>query len=278
MLNLVLAQDDGPQYANLPDLGPVLRSCLVDRKWGASFLSHCLGQCTPVPRPSQKQPQPDLASCGILLNLLLATLLGLYPSCVKRPPFQVRAELFARVHALLTANCDAQAAFAQKHADLLIFSLGEYVCRLVPTLFPAERDSICAAHAVESFFQHGPAIFESFRQDCIDTGAESWTRLSAAAREAHDKLCKTYRSKCRLPQHPRRPHPADTPRQVMAAALATAKIVAYPLHRAQASALRDEYAILTGDPALNDVAVLHSLVKTQPLPTSIRESQANHTA
>jgi hypothetical protein len=273
--SLVMAEADAPQYANLPDLGPVVRRCLVEQAWGSSFLAHCLGHCMPVPKPNLKQPAPDPHSCALLLNLLLATLLGLYPGCVKKPPFQARALLFARVHALLTANSAAQCAFAADHRTLLVFSLGEYVCRVLPAHFPAERESICAGQAVEAFFQQGPAVFESFRQDALDTGAEAWGCLSAAAQESHDRLCKTFRSKCRLPQHHKRPAPSETPQHVMAAALAAPKLVRYGAHRGHESALRDEYSILLGDPALSDVAVLHSLVKTEPLPESIRDSQVS---
>lgn len=273
--SLVMSEADAPQYASLPDLGPAIRRCLVEQAWGSSFLAHCLGHCMPVPKPNLKQPAPDPHSCALLLNLLLATLLGLYPGCVKKPPFQVRAQLFARVHALLTANSAAQCAFAAEHRTLLVFCLGEYVCRVLPCLFPAERESICAGQAVEAYFQQGPAVFESFRQDSIDTGAETWRALCSAASEAHDRLCKTFRSKCRLPQHQRRPAPSETPQRVMAAALAAQKLVRYGAHRSHESALRDEYSILLGDPELSDVAVLHSLVRTEPLPGSIREKQAS---
>lgn len=274
MTALVLPPQDAPQYATLPDLGPVLRSCLVSRQWNATFLSHCLYCCMPVPRSASKAPQPDMPSCALLANVLLATLLGLYPTCVKKPPFSVRSKLFARVHALLTATCQAQENFATSFKPLLVFALAEYCCRLVPQLFPAEREAICSAQAVDAYFQQGPGIFDAFRQDCVDSGDEPWQALSAAAQEAHDRLSRTYRSKCRLPQPHRRAPPSDTPRPLMDAALAAPRLVVYPFHRAHEPALRDEYAVLLGDKELSSVAAIHSLVRTEPLPTSILGQQA----
>lgn len=270
---LVFSWTDAPQLGTLPDLGPVLRACLVQRRWNASFLAHCLHCCLPVPRSAAKIPAPDAASCAVLLNVLLATLLGLYPSCVKKPPFQVRTQLFARVHALLTAPSDAQQAFAQRHASLFVFALAEYACRLLPALFPAEHESICSAQAVSAFFQQGPAVFDAFRQDSVDDGREPWGKLAAAAQECNDRLCRTYRSKCRLPQQQRRQQPADLSPALLSASLAAPKLVPYPCHRASEGLLRDEYAVLLGSQELSDVAAVHSLVRTAWLPESIREEQ-----
>jgi len=270
---LVLSQQDTPQYSALPDLGPVLRSCLVSRKWGENLLHYCLHSCLPIPKSTVKAPLPDPRSCAILLNILLATLLGLYPNTTKRPPFVVRAKLFSRVHALLTANYEAQYNFATKHVDLLVFSLGEYICRLLPALFPAEYLAICGAQTVESFFLQGPGIFEFFRQDTLDHGEEPWHKLCFAARESHDKLCRMYRSKCRLPSQQKRLQPCEASFNLLSAAMKSPQIVTYPCHKAQEKLLGNEYAILLESDNMSDVAAIHSLVKTAPLPASIAEEQ-----
>jgi hypothetical protein len=273
--SLVFSSRDAPQFSTLPDLGPVLRSCLVFRQWNSNYLSHCLYCCMPVPRSASKIPQPDSASCAILFNVLLATLLGLYPSCVKKPPFSVRCQLFSRVHSLLTAPYEVQSSFATKYKILLVFSLAEYVCRLIPQLFPSERESICSAQAVEAFFIQGPALFDAFRQDTVDSGQETWHDLSTAAQEAHDRLSRTYRSKCRLPQQARRVQPADATKELLAASLASPRLVTYPFHRASPSALRDEYTTLLGSPDFAEVSIMHSLIRTAPLPDSVRQTQVS---
>ena len=161
----MLLPEDAPQLATLPDLGPAIRSCLVARRWSSTYLSHLLHSCLPCPRSPAKPPQAlDAASISIALNLLLATLLGLYPACVKRPPFPVRASLYARVHSLLASDTAAQAEFASKNQPLLILALAEYACQVLPAFMPAEHAALCAAHSVDAFFSAGPALFDMFRQ------------------------------------------------------------------------------------------------------------------
>ena len=281
---LTLLPEDAPQLATLPDLGSVIRSCLVGRQWTATYLHYLLHGCLPCPRPPVKAPQqPDRASTAVCLNLVLATLLGLYPACVKRPPFPVRAALYARVHSLLTSDGDAQAAFALKHQPLLTLALAEYACHVLPAFLPAEFSSLCAAHSVDAFFSAGPPMFDVFRQDHVDSGSESWASLSAAAQDAHERLTRVYRSKCRLPPQPRRVLPASSstqqgknpPGALLAAALDSPLITPYPCHRDNEGLLREEYAALLGDPALGDAAFLHALVRTAPLPGNVRRAQVN---
>ena len=271
--NLALLPEDSPQLATLPDLGSCIRSCLVGRQWSSSYVAHLLHGSLPCPRPAAKVPPPDRQSTAVALNLALATLLGLYPSCVKRPPFTVRAALYARVHSLLCSTAEAQAEFALKHQPLLSLAVAEYACFVLPSFMPAEHAALCAAHSVDAFFSAGPALFDSFRQDHVDSGSEPWSALSAAAHDAHERLTRVYRSKCRLPPQPRRPAPSDVPHSKLALALDAPRITPYPCHRASESLLRDEYAMLLGDPALAEAAALHSLVRIAPLPDNIRAMQ-----
>jgi hypothetical protein len=118
----------------------------------------------PCTRPAVKVPVPDRASVAIALNLLLATLLGLYPACVKRPPFSVRAAFYARIHVLLTSDGDVQAAFAVANQPLLALALSEYICQVLPAFLPVEYSALCAAHSVDAFFTVGPPLFDVFRQ------------------------------------------------------------------------------------------------------------------
>jgi hypothetical protein len=270
---LTLLPEDAPQLATLPDLGPSIRSCLVARQWSSNYIAHLLYCSLPCPRPAAKVPPPDRASTSIALNLVLATLLGLYPSCVKHPPFPVRAALYARVHALLTSDGDSQAAFALKHQPLLILALSEYACYVLPAFLPSEHASLCAAHSVDPFFSAGPALFDLFRQDHVDNGSESWASLSSAAQEIHERLTRVYRSKCRMPPQQRRAALADVTQAHLEAALDAPRITPCPCHRTNGTLLREEYAVLLGDKSLAETASLHALVRTAPLPGNIRRMQ-----
>jgi hypothetical protein len=122
-------------------------------------------------------------------------------------------------------------------------------------------------------------MFDVFRQDHVDSGSESWASLSAAAQDAHERLTRVYRSKCRLPPQPRRASALAaqgrglTPGDILAAALDSPLITQYQCHRNNEGLIREEYAALLGDPALGDAASIHALVRTAPLPGNVRRAQ-----
>ena len=271
----VLLPEDAPQLATLPDLGPVIRDCLVARRWAASYLASLLHACVPCPRPSIPAVPPDLPSAPLLLNILLATLLGLYPRSVKQPPFPVRVHLFRRVHAALTLDEPSQLALLSRIQPLLVLALTEYLCHVLPACMPAENAALRAAFPVEPFFAAAAPLFDVFRQDHIDSGLEPWDALARAAQDAHERLARTYRSKCRMPPPPRRPPLAELaadPAALCAAALAARPLVRYP-SAADVAVRRAEYAILLGSAALAETAVIHSLVTVDPLPANITRLQ-----
>lgn len=261
------------------DLGPVVRACLLARRWDASYLLFMVNACLPFPRAPARPVQPDAASAPPLLNILLGTLLGLYPRCVKLPPFPARVTLAARVHALLTAPPDDVVAFLRAHTPLLMLALSEYFCHVLPAFMPVEHAALCATAPAEHFFDAAPALYEAFRQERIDTGHEAWADLSAAAAGLHDRITRGYRAKCRVPPLQRRPAP--TPAQAstaeladaLHAALAAPVILRRPHTRGPDQALRAEYALLLGSRASADTAAFHGLVAVAQLPSNIHAMQ-----
>jgi hypothetical protein len=190
----ILSPDDAPQLANLPDLGPVFRSCIVARQWSGSLLAHALHGCFPCPRPpARPPPEPDVASAAAMLTILLASFLGLYPACIKRPPFPTRAALYARVHAVLTSGADGMLAFVRRYPALPFLALSEYVCHVLPLFFPAEFEALVDSCPVAPFFASAPALFDQFRQDHLDTGAEPWAALNAAAVVINERMARIFR-------------------------------------------------------------------------------------
>ena len=277
-LLFVLLPEDAPQLATLPDLGPTIRSCLIARRWAASYLAHLLHASLPCPKPSAAPVAPDSASAPVVLNLVLATLLGLYPQSVKRPPFPVRVALFRRVHAALSLDPAPQAALLARIQPLALLSLAEYICHVLPAYMPAEHAAICAAFPVDHFFAAAAPLFDLFRQDHIDSGAEPWDALADAAQELHDRIARIHRAKCRWTQAPRRPSPAHMPmpnaqaHALLSAALDAPRLLRYPCTDDPA-VRRAEYALLLNSPSLADVALLHSLVTVHPLPPNITRLQ-----
>ena len=192
---LVLLPEDAPQLGNLPDIGPVIRSCIVAKQWGASILSHTLHACFPCPRPpARPPPAPDAASAAALINIMLGSLLGIYPACIKRPPFPTRAAIYGRVHAVLASGSEGMVDFVRKYPSLPALALSEYVCHALPLFFPAEFEGLVDSCPVAPFFAAGPALFDQFRQDHLDTGNEPWQALSLAAAAVNERMARIFRS------------------------------------------------------------------------------------
>jgi hypothetical protein len=273
--SIVLLPEDAPQLGTLPDLGPVFRACIVAKQWGASYLAHALHGCFPCPRPPLRAgPAPDAASAAALINILLASLLGLYPGCIKRPPFPTRAALYGRVHALLSSGADGMGAFVRRHPGLLALALSEYVCHVLPLFFPAEFEALVDSCPVAPFFAAGPSLFDQFRQDHLDTGDEPWAALAQAAGQVNERMGRVFRSKCRQPApFFRRVPGGEASARELAACLVSPMIGTYPCHRIDATMLRGEYGILLGSQRLADVALLHGLVQVRPLPGNVRDRQ-----
>lgn len=267
-----LLATDAPQLGNLPDLGPLLRSCLIEQRWGETALGVALMAAFPCPRAHAGGRPVDAASAAPLLNLLLGTLLGVYPACVKRPPLPARAALYGRVHKELTAGGEVMAAFVKEHPNLIGLALTEYISVVVPLYFPAEHEALLDAHPVGPFFAAAPSLADQFRQEHLDTGLEPWADLERAAAQTVDRVARAYsRSKCRAPPHPRRPPQGEPTQATLLRALATPRIVPYG---GVSATLQADYAILAGrheeDPELS---VLHNLLRTAPLPSNIFELQ-----
>jgi hypothetical protein len=139
---------------------------------------------------------------------------------------------------------------------------------------PAEHEALLAAYPVESFFQATPALLDQFRQDHIDTGREPWGDLERAAADMADRVARAYsRSKCRAPPHSRRLPQGEPTQDTLSRALAAPRIVPYPIHASAPSSLQGEYALLLGGADDPEIPILHSLVRTAPLPRNISELQ-----
>lgn len=269
----VLDPGDAPQLGTLPDLSLPIQECLMVRKAPASYLASILPACMPCPRHTVRPCPAEPASCAVLLNLLLATCLGLYPQSVKRPPFLTRVHLYRRIHTLLTSPPQAQRAFVEGHAPLLALALTEYVAFVMPAYLSPIHESLCKAFPVRTFFTQCPALTDAFRQEHIDTGAEPWHALSAAAQVAHDRISRLYKSKCRGAPAPRWPSTSEVPPAGVRHALAQHVLTRHPSHALNEALLQSEYAVLAGGEPSVPVADIHALVGSYPLPANIQRWQ-----
>jgi hypothetical protein len=187
---LVMHIADAPHHSLLPDLGYVVHRILAQNPLQGS-LSGALQQCLPVLRHTSRSVTYE-DSQAVLLNLLLALLLGLYPGGgVKKPRFEARAVLFTRLHSLLTGTPEEQTAFCQANAATIQLACMEYVTRVLPAVAPSQTAFVHERDASSIvYFRRVPAMCDEFRQSLDSPDPPSWAEILAMAVTAIERLAR----------------------------------------------------------------------------------------
>lgn len=204
---LVLPITDAPHHSLLPDLGYVVHRILSQNPLQCSLsgvLQHCLPTLRHAARPVTYEDSQD-----VLLNLVLALLLGLYPGGgVKKPCFEARAVLFTRLHGLLTASPEEQTLFCRGNHALVHLACMEYAARVLPanspsqTAFIHERDP-----STTVYFRRIPAVCDEFRQSLDTAEPPPWLEIRSIAHAAVERVVRL--KKAGGPSHARDPAGLD---------------------------------------------------------------------
>lgn len=280
---LVMPLTDAPQFGTLPDLWPFVHQALAAPELKAQpGLAGVILQTLPCfrrPSPSGPSepgppPAPVEGAAPVLLNLVLALLLGLYPDATAKPQFRVRARVFGSVHALLTSEPEAQERFVRARLSVATLALMEYLARVVPACMPAEEEFLRQTFGMGPFFEQAPLLCSEFRSGLAGLAGEpgwrplaeaDWAELEARAAEAVERAARVKR-KTPAAAEPRRPQDEHAPEWRTA--------LACP---AVPSGSPDDYKILAHAYRLPrhgaDVERFHSLIKIGALPASLRRLQ-----
>ena len=189
---MVLNRSISPQEGKLPDISPILRAILGSSGvFQETHALHVLYQSLPCLRKADKQPMVDIKGHQVSINIVMALLLGLYPSCLKFPPFSVRVTLYTRIHKLLTHGTGI--GFCSKHPHLVTLAFMEYCSHVIPEYLPAEHAILGEEPGMASFFEGMHLTCDMFRQENLVTGNESWDSLEeycVGIVEKHARTCK----------------------------------------------------------------------------------------
>ena len=200
---MILSPTDAPQLGALPDITPILRAMLLqtDMEKCGFILTPLYSALPCIRRPTTRkaQPQPEQDTHQVAICILLALLLGLYPTSVKFPPFPIRVSLYRRIHSLLTNGQGV--GFCKAHPCLLTLALMEYGACVIPSYLPAEHEILSGENGMRNFFSTCPLACDAFRQEALQTGEETWAELEAYCIpivERHSRACKS-RQRTRQP-------------------------------------------------------------------------------
>lgn len=266
---LVMSLADAPHHSLLPDLGNLTHRILA-RAPIPCALSTALEQCLPAIRHPVR-PNAFADSHDVLLNLVMAFLLGLYPGgTVKRPDFRLRVLLFAQVHKIMTSDPRIQGFFCNNNQPLLTMACMEYVARILPAFMPAQAAFLNAWDQNSSavFFRRVPALCDEFRQSLIrDVPTLSWPELRRACLGMTDKVARL--KKAAAPAVPRS-HGLQTRNRHRAPISAH-----WDAPRLERPETLSEYTLLADALALSDVVLLgvQRDIQVYPLPGNLRRMQ-----
>ena len=182
---LVLAPEDAPQPANVPDLGHAIRHVFCKKAHGdcsqmlIEYVIPCFRQHGAFTRYAG-----DLAPC---LNVVTAFLLGLYDDALRKPSFHVKKHFFGCMHALLTAHESDRQHFCRAYPNVLLAAMAEYLTRLLPEYFPVEHEHLMEQPMMHYFFERVPLFSDEVRSQ-NETRIGTWAQLDAACAAFMEKI------------------------------------------------------------------------------------------
>jgi hypothetical protein len=155
---------DAPHFDNLPDLWRVLRDVMIDTR-NESMEFHFISQALPCFRKTNRV-LPKNSNCSVVLCLINALLLGLYPDVIRKPKFLSRAIFFKKIHSLMTSDIESQRRFIQEHHQLAVVAFMEYMSRVVPLFYPVEQSLLINFFKISQVFT-GSVL-------CVKTQTDAW--------------------------------------------------------------------------------------------------------
>jgi len=265
---LVLPITDAPHFTQLPDLGTFLHRVLVRSPLPGSLsalLQYCIPWLRHSPRPLSFEDSQD-----VLLNLVLALLLGLYPGgSVKRPSFRVRSDVFYRVHTLLTSPRSAQSEFCMERQNILLLACLEYVARLMPLHMPAQTAFLASRDpAAMAYFRRIPAMCDELRLSLDERDGSDWQQVQDACAAAIERVSRLKKSNAAAQPRPLTIEPTVVRHSGPRAAYWSAPYLL-------GSPSLDEFRLLGRELGLNGSLIHHIQQEIQvfPLPQNLRRLQ-----
>lgn len=208
----VMDAEDTPCFENNPDLWGIMRDTLKNilypkKKLLARNMLHILfTQALPCFHQTNKSVQVD-EYMPVVLNVLLALLLGLYKNANKKSHFMLRIQFFKKIHVLMTSTKEAQQEFFSQHSSLIILSFMEYIAQVTPMFWPAEYEFLVKENNMSAFFDKIPLICDDFRVFDMEL---SWARLEEQADIKIHKCSRTRRlNKCEYTESSKKHIPCD---------------------------------------------------------------------
>jgi hypothetical protein len=196
--HLQLLSADALHYNSLPDLTRFICMSFATEKFDG-IIAYYMQYLSPLRtknrlRRTKQVPARCHVESAICLNLIHATVLGLYPRCCKRPLFETRVSLVACLYDLKTSTLARQNAFLLKAGNLLRMAFTEYLLNVRQDFCPVEHNFLCKqATYLENYDVACVNATDSMRQACLQQNNWTWKALNENTGNALDRIARMCR-------------------------------------------------------------------------------------
>jgi hypothetical protein len=196
--HLQLLPSDALQYGSLPDLTRFICMSFSTEKLDG-IIAYYMQYLSPLRtknrmRRTKQVPARCQVESVICLNLIQATVLGLYPRCCKRPLFETRVSLVACLYELKTSTLERQNAFLLKAGSLLRMAFTEYLLNVRQDFCPVEHNYLCQqANYLENYDVACVNATDAMRQSCLQQNNWSWKSINENTGNALDRIARMCR-------------------------------------------------------------------------------------
>ena len=198
--SLVMAEEDVPHYDTLPDITRYIpHSFTMVRDSG--IIAYYIQLLSPHKRKSRtRRGTPVAAECPVeacvCLNLIQATLLGLYPRASKQPIWCTRVAIAACIHKLQTATLAVQRKFLAASHDLLRLCFTEYILNVRTDFCPVENAFLVKqAMFLPNYDAACITLCDYIRQTCVQSKTWSWAHINTVALSSLDRISRMCRTR-----------------------------------------------------------------------------------
>jgi hypothetical protein len=186
------------QYDSLPDITRFICMSFATEKLDG-IIAYYMQYLSPLRTKNRMRRTKQVAAkchveSSICLNLIQATVLGLYPRCCKRPLFETRVSLVACLYDLKTSTLARQNAFFLKAGNLLRMAFTEYLLNVRQDYCPVEHEYLCQqAKYLENYDVACVNATDSMRQSCLQKNNWSWQALNDNTGNSLDRIARMCR-------------------------------------------------------------------------------------
>jgi len=142
-----------------------------------------------------------------IVNIMLASCLGIYPECTKKPLLAIRVQIVAFIHTLKsTGNALDLYVFCTTNMCLLRIAMIEYFVFFISTHMPNETEMLTQVFGlhqnIADIFKQFSVICDTFRQQCLQSHSFDINEVNSKAQVAIDKCNRVCKGKSRnQPRH-----------------------------------------------------------------------------